>query len=113
MRNFSSVVPQTKTIHWPADAKMDKYTYQTVLAVFNRAFGNHLDRPFRSLTPSEQRVISSFLRYARECRQRRADYANDHPGSFLYCNMNSGVPLVFVTWYRYGEFGGSTLSWEL
>lgn len=108
MRNFHNVVPQSSTIHWFADKEMSLSTYLTVLAAFNRVFENPEDRPFRSLTPSEQRVISSFLRYARSCRNRKSDYRDDHPGSFLYCNINTGQSLVFITWYGYGDFAGGS-----
>lgn len=112
MRNYSSNVPAASTVAWFADTDLSSpEVFKKLLERFNRLFENPVYTPVSQMTPSEQRVIRDFLRYAGAVRRRKSDCNKDHPGSFVYINMNTGEMVVFVTWYGYGEY--SCDSWVL
>lgn len=104
MRNYSAVCPMSTTISWSADQKIDNQsTFQKIVEKFNILFENPVGTTVENMTPSEQRVIADFLRYAGQCRRRSSNFAKDHPGSFVYINLNTGKLYVFVTDYGYGD----------
>lgn len=108
MRNFSSNVPASSTVAWLADRDLSKPgAFQSLIGSFNTLFENPYDCPISSMTPSEQRVIRDFLRYAGSVRRRKSDYSDDHAGSFVYINMNTGKSVVFVTWYGVRDYNCS------
>ncbi len=112
MRNFCSVVPSTHFIQmdgmesgvgvlWQGEESPSLKEFQRSIAVASRCLCVAMETTGRDLSPSEESVLDSFLRWtASITRPERLGGC----GCFVYVNMNTGVSLVFIPDLSSGEY---------